>query len=154
MSLICPKCTANPQEKVYVIAFDIDGTLWLGSPAGRVTREMLDSCRDIAVLGIVSSRADAPDIAKDLELDFGYTGGADALRTVKAQYPNKQAYIHVADQYIDQLEAEQAGWDFFYVSNFKGCYTWEQIRRINATRAVVAVSAITAFFMGLWLLMR
>jgi hypothetical protein len=65
----------NNPEKIYVIAFDVDGTLWLGSPAGRVTREMVDSCRDIAVLGIVSARADAPQIASDLGLDFGYTGG-------------------------------------------------------------------------------
>ena len=150
---VCPcRLSRNPDEKTMVIAYDVDGTLWLGSPAGHVTKEMIDSCRWCAVQGIVSGRADAEEIAKNLDLDFGLTGGTDALLKVKNElYPDMEAYIHVADTYTDEVEAKNANWDFIYAGVFEGCYSKEEVQRRKVFRGL-ANASISLAPLGLLLL--
>ena len=156
---VCPYLDSNPNGKTIVIAYDVDGTLWLGNPAGKVTKEMIDSCRWAAIQGIVSGRADAADIAKNLELDFGLTGGTDALLRVKNElYPNKKLYIHVADTYADEVEAKNANWDFIYACDFEGCLTQEQYQRRRVVdacmRVGIAFSPLAMLGLAIWLVKK
>jgi hypothetical protein len=52
--------------------------------------------------------------------------------------------------YADQLEAEQAGWDFIYAPYFYGCLTEAEIRRIQLARAGGAGLLVGSIFALLW----
>ena len=156
---VCPRLGSNPNGKDIVIAYNVNGTLWLGSPAGKITKEMVDSCRWCAIQGIVSGRADAAEIAKNLQLDFGLTGASDALLKVKNElYPNKKLYIHVADTYADEVEAKNANWEFIYVCDFEGYLTQEQYQRrivVDACmRTGIVPSPLAMLGLAIWLVKR
>jgi len=106
-----------------LIALDVDGTL--KDFGGTISRETIDKLKEVAHVGICSSREDAWEIAKSYGLGFGETGKSDCLlRFRKLWGKNCVGFLYIGDSVSDRIEAVRAGFNFVYANDIKlnlGC---------------------------------
>ncbi len=106
---------------MWLITFDIDGTMEFGDPSGVLTREHVEYFR--ARGAIVGSASDRPESSQllmwrgyGLEPDFVIL--KHHMPTLKDRYPDAATYWHVGDRPLDQQTANGAGFTFFWPDQF------------------------------------
>lgn len=106
---------------MWVITFDIDGTMEFGEPNGILTRQHVLGFRSQgAIVGSASDRPESTQLMLwrkyGIELDFVVL--KHRMAEIKEQYPDAEAYWHVGDRPLDQMTARQAGFTFFWPDQF------------------------------------
>jgi len=106
-----------------IIALDVDGTL--RDYGGMIGRETIERMKQVAHVGICSSRKDAWDIARKYGLGFGECGKHTCLTRFKQLWGHDCiGFLYIADTAQDELEARKAGFNFAYANDIKlnlGC---------------------------------
>ncbi|MBM4415960.1 MAG: HAD family hydrolase [Chloroflexi bacterium] len=100
----------------FLISFDIDGTLELGDPPGRITTEMVQRARDLGFLiGSCSDRSATSQRAiwERMNIEADFIALKHMLDDVKTRF-DVHRYLHIGDRDLDQMFAEQAGFDFLW----------------------------------------
>ncbi len=100
----------------FLISFDIDGTLELGDPPGRITTEMVKRARDLGFLvGSCSDRSATSQKAiwERMNMEADFISLKHMLDDVKQRF-DMHRYLHIGDRDLDQMFAEQAGFDFLW----------------------------------------
>ena len=106
---------------MWLITFDIDGTMEFGDPNGILTREHVEYFRSKGA--IVGSASDRPESSQTLMWN-GYGLEPDFvilkhhMPTLKERYPDLSTYWHVGDRPLDQQTARQSGFTFFWPDQF------------------------------------
>lgn len=101
---------------VFLISFDIDGTLEFGDPPGGVTVEMVKRAKELGFLiGSCSDRFPSAQQAlwdkHEIEVDF--VAAKHMLPDVRERF-TADKYLHVGDRDLDQQLAEKAGFEFLW----------------------------------------
>ena len=101
---------------IFLLSFDIDGTLEIGDPPGGVTMDMVRRAQEYGCL--IGSSSDRPLSVQqsiwdkhDIQADF--ISGKHMLIDVKVRL-NAERYIHIGDTELDRQLATQAGFDFLW----------------------------------------
>ncbi|MBI4236334.1 MAG: hypothetical protein HY688_03145 [Chloroflexi bacterium] len=102
---------------MWVITFDIDGTMEFGDPIGIITRGHVQAFRaQGAIIGSASDRPESSQFlmwrASGIEPDFVVL--KHRMSEVRELYPDAEAFWHVGDRPLDQMTARQAGFVFFW----------------------------------------
>jgi len=99
-----------------IIAFDVDGTLEISG--GKVPAMHLLDLKSVGfVVGVVGNWELAIRHIKGLDFyQAGIPSKADILRAIGA---GKVFRLYVGDLESDRHEAERAGWNFIFVSDYK-----------------------------------
>ena len=100
-----------------LISFDIDGTLEAGDPPGAVTMAAVRRAIELGML--VGSCSDRPvsfqqELWSAHNLDVHFTVVKMGLKVVKTEF-DADHYLHIGDTSVDQMAAEEAGFDFLHV---------------------------------------
>ena len=106
---------------MWLITFDIDGTMEFGDPNGILTREHVEYFRaQGAVVGSASDRPESSQLIMwrgyGLEPDFVIL--KHHMPVLKERYPDAATYWHVGDRPLDQQTAHLAGFTFFWPDQF------------------------------------
>lgn len=106
---------------MWLITFDIDGTMEFGDPEGILTRDHIDYFRSKgAIIGSASDRPESTQATMwagyGIEVDF--TIVKHRMPDLRERYPDAHAYWHVGDRPVDQQIAERAGFTFFWPDQF------------------------------------
>ena len=101
---------------VFLISFDIDGTLEFGDPPGGITLEMVRRAQELGFLiGSCSDRFISAQRAlweaRQIEVDF--VAAKHMLSDVKERF-QADKYLHIGDRDLDRQLAEQAGFEFLW----------------------------------------
>ena len=102
---------------VFVVSFDIDGTMEFGDPPGPIT---VDLVRRVAQLGHVVGSASDRTRSNQTEawelhgVDVAFVGGKHHLHEVR-QTITAERYLHIGDTAVDHYYARLAGFDFLFV---------------------------------------
>ena len=101
---------------VFLISFDIDGTLEVGDTPGRITMEMVRRAQENGFLiGSCSDRSATSQEAiwstHAIEVDF--ISLKHRLRDVRDRF-EADRYLHVGDRDLDRQFAEEAGFEFLW----------------------------------------
>ncbi len=106
---------------MWLITFDIDGTMEFGDPNGILTNEHVEYFRSKGA--IIGSASDRPESSQwimwrgyGLEPDFAIL--KHHMPTLKERYPDLVTYWHVGDRPLDQQTARGAGFVFFWPDQF------------------------------------
>ena len=106
---------------MWLISFDIDGTMEFGDPPGILTEEVVNYFRDRGAM--VGSASDRPVSSQrsmwkqyGFELDFAIL--KLHMKTLRTEYPEFTSYWHVGDRPLDQQNAKEAEFTFFWVDEF------------------------------------
>lgn len=111
----------NAAQSMWLITFDIDGTMEFGDPNGVLTRDHVEYFRSKgAIVGSASDRPESSQLIMwrgyGLEPDFVLL--KHHMPTLKERYPDLPAYWHVGDRPLDQQTARHAGFTFFWPDQF------------------------------------
>lgn len=101
---------------MYVISFDIDGTLDLGDPPGPITRDMVLRAKELGfIIGSCSDRSASSQRAiwTRLNIEPDFVALKHMLGDVKQQF-DARSYLHIGDRDLDQQFAAKAGFDFLW----------------------------------------
>jgi len=99
-----------------LISFDIDGTLEVGDPPGRITMALVRQARELGyIIGSCSDRTVSHQQRMWLEhnITVAFTVLKHQLDQVKAEFDAEQ-YYHIGDTNIDRYYAERSGFAYFY----------------------------------------
>ena len=101
---------------VFLLSFDIDGTLEVGDPPGPITLDMVRRAQEQGFLiGSCSDRSASAQQAlwtrHNIEADF--IALKHRLDDVRGRF-QADRYLHIGDRDLDQQFAEQAGFDFMW----------------------------------------
>lgn len=106
---------------MWLISFDLDGTMEFGDPAGILTQEHVDYFRSKGA--IVGSASDRPESSQrsmwrnyGMEVDFVIL--KHRMPELRERYPDAETYWHVGDRPLDQQSARIAGFTFFWPDQF------------------------------------
>tara|TARA_B110000263_G_C15239907_1_gene478902 strand:- start:86 stop:607 length:522 start_codon:yes stop_codon:yes gene_type:complete len=106
---------------MWLISFDIDGTMEFGDPPGILTQEIVNYFRDKGA--IVGSASDRPESTQwmmwrkyGIELDFVTL--KHRMKSLRDKYPDFDSYWHVGDRPLDQQNARDANFTFFWPDQF------------------------------------
>lgn len=106
---------------MWLITFDIDGTMEFGDPPGILTQEHVNYFRSKGA--IVGSASDRPVSSQwsmwgdyGMELDFVIL--KHRMPELREKYPDAETYWHVGDRPLDQQTARAAGFTFFWPDQF------------------------------------
>ncbi len=108
-------------DRVSRIALDVDGTI--AGYGGIIDKWAINEFLKTAHVGIVSSRGDCHDIARDLGLGYACCAGvdkpskADCLRDYASKYPVPGGSLYIADLESDFQSAKDAGWNYADVNH-------------------------------------
>ena len=100
-----------------LISFDIDGTLEVGDPPGVVTMAAVRRAIELGML--VGSCSDRPvsyqqQLWSTHNLEVHFTVVKMDLKVVRTEF-EADHYLHIGDTPVDQMVAEEAGFDFLHV---------------------------------------
>jgi len=101
---------------VFLISFDIDGTLEFGDPPGGITVEMVRRAKELGFLiGSCSDRFPSAQRAmwEAHNIEFDFVAAKHMLPDVRERFPADK-YLHIGDRELDQQLAEQAGFEFLW----------------------------------------
>lgn len=101
---------------VFLISFDIDGTLEVGDPPGKITIAMVRRAQERGFLiGSCSDRSASSQQAiwsgNQIEADF--IALKHRLDDVKERFAADR-YLHIGDRELDRQFAERAGFEFMW----------------------------------------
>ncbi len=102
---------------ITVVSFDIDGTLEVGDPPGRID---LARVRQALALGyVVGSCSDRTlrnqqEIWQDAGIEVHFTALKHRLDDVRERFPASR-YVHFGDTDVDRHFAQRAGFEFCHV---------------------------------------
>ncbi|MDA1096373.1 MAG: hypothetical protein O3B84_03850, partial [Chloroflexi bacterium] len=106
---------------MWLITFDIDGTMEFGDPNGILTREHVRYFRARGAL--IGSASDRPETTQWMlwrtygeEPDFVIL--KHRMLDLRDRYPEAETYWHVGDRPLDQQNAKIAGFTFFWPDQF------------------------------------
>jgi hypothetical protein len=105
------------ESRITVVSFDIDGTLEVGDPPGRID---LDRVRHALRLGYVvgscSDRTlrDQRELWEEARIEVHFTALKHRLDDVRKRFPARR-YVHFGDTDVDQHFAQRAGFEFCHV---------------------------------------
>lgn len=100
---------------IYVVSFDIDGTMEFGDPPGPIP---VDYARTVAskghIIGSASDRirTDQARLWERHEVAVDFVGGKHHLPDVKARFAEAVRYVHIGDTDMDAHFAQLAGFEF------------------------------------------
>jgi phosphoglycolate phosphatase-like HAD superfamily hydrolase len=106
----------DSQLAVFVISFDIDGTLECGDPPGGITIEMVKRAQEMGfIIGSCSDRSATSQktVWDKNSVEPSFTALKHMLDNVKEQIPADR-YLHIGDRDLDQQFAQQAGFEFLW----------------------------------------
>jgi hypothetical protein len=89
-------------REMVLLSLDIDGTLEVGDPPGRITLEWV-------------RRAQAAGLWSDHAVEVAFVGHKHKLDEIRARFPEAQRWIHIGDGEADHLYAIQHGFEFHWV---------------------------------------
>ncbi|MBX7111006.1 MAG: hypothetical protein K1X87_04050 [Dehalococcoidia bacterium] len=101
---------------VFVISFDIDGTLEVGDPPGGITLDMVRKARNMGfIIGSSSDRSPSSQqrVWDNANIVPDFVAPKHQLETVKDKFPADR-YLHIGDRDLDQQFAGQAGFEFLW----------------------------------------
>jgi len=107
---------ADRQRELFVLSFDIDGTLDLGDPPGGITREMVLRAKESGfIIGSCSDRSPSSQqlIWEKLQIEPDFLARKHMLDEVKTNFAAAR-YLHIGDRDLDKQFAEMAGFDFLW----------------------------------------
>jgi len=111
-----------------IVAFDVDGTLDISG--GRIpVRHLLDLKRSGLIVGVVGNWKLAFERVKGL--DFYQAGIPSKAEILKALGEEKAFRLYVGDLESDKAEADKAGWNFIFASDYKFSMTDEHTQTHN-----------------------
>jgi hypothetical protein len=101
-----------------LVSFDIDGTLEVGDPPGRITMAMVQSIQEMGC--IIGSASDKPISAQKLiweehGIDVQFTVNKHMLDLVRSRF-QADAYHHIGDTNMDEYYAVLHGFKFHDVA--------------------------------------
>ncbi len=118
--------TRNPNDDGHtlpdLVSFDIDGTLTVGDPPGKVTMDMVRRAQEMGYL--IGSCSDRPinaqrKIWETNQIAVDFTVLKHRLLEVKDQF-EAGSYYHIGDTELDRHVAKQAGFTFVLVGDADG----------------------------------
>jgi hypothetical protein len=101
-------------DMVFVVSFDIDGTMEFGDPPGPITADLV---RRVAELGhVVGSASDRTRANQSSSwerhgVEVAFVGGKHHLHEVRETIAADR-YLHIGDTSVDHYYARLAGFDF------------------------------------------
>ena len=105
------------QDLQAVVSFDIDGTLEVGDPPGRIDFERVRRALSLGcVVGSCSDRTlrNQQQIWRDAGIEVHFTALKHRLDDVRERFP-AQRYVHIGDTEVDRYYAKRAGFEFYHV---------------------------------------
>lgn len=102
---------------VILVSFDIDGTLEVGDPPGPILLAAVRQARQLGyVIGSASdrTRSDQESLWKTCGISVDFVGGKHHLPEVRERFDCTR-YVHIGDSLVDELYANQAGFEFRFV---------------------------------------
>jgi phosphoglycolate phosphatase-like HAD superfamily hydrolase len=102
---------------IFLISFDIDGTLEVGDPPGLITMDMVRRAQSHGfVIGSCSDRsASSQQLIWDThEIEVDFISLKHRLDDVKERF-EAERYLHIGDRDLDKQHAEAAGFEFMWV---------------------------------------
>lgn len=102
-----------------LISFDIDGTLEVGDPPGRITMAMVREAQALGyIIGSCSDRtvSNQQRIWQEHGIAVAFTVLKHRLDEVRAAFM-AEAYFHIGDTNIDRYHAELHGFTYFFPDN-------------------------------------
>jgi ribonucleotide monophosphatase NagD (HAD superfamily) len=110
-----------PQRKSRVIAFDVDGTLEVGDPAGSIKLSALKDLKQqgyvVGVISNASTRARVKDKFHD-EADFFLTKGTTKAQSMKIVGKDFDQKLYVGNSAQDEKAAKKADWKYVNANQF------------------------------------
>ena len=106
---------------MWLITFDIDGTMEFGDPQGILTREHVHYFRDRgAVVGSASDRPESTQwmLWRDYGVEPDFVILKHRMPELRERYPDAEIYWHVGDRPMDQQAARSANFTFFWPDQF------------------------------------
>ncbi len=99
-----------------LLSFDIDGTLEVGDPPGKITMEMVRRAHQMGY--VVGSCSDRPLSAQRamwerFEIPAAFIAAKHQLGEVRARI-SADSYYHIGDRDLDQQFAQRAGFGFWW----------------------------------------
>jgi hypothetical protein len=106
---------------MWLITFDIDGTMEFGEPKGLLTREHIEYFRSHGAL--IGSASDRPQSSQErMWTEYGVTPDFYVMKhrmgELKRRHPDAHTFWHVGDRPVDQKTAQAAGFTFFWPDQF------------------------------------
>ena len=101
---------------LFLISFDIDGTLEFGDPPGGITVEMVRRAQALGFLiGSCSDRFISAQKAlwEALDIEVDFVAAKHMLPDVRERF-QADKYLHIGDRDLDRQLAEQAGFEFLW----------------------------------------
>jgi hypothetical protein len=105
-------------REMVLLSLDIDGTLEVGDPPGRITLEWVRRAQAAGyVVGSASDRtmSDQRRLWSDHAVEVAFVGHKHKLDEIRARFPEAQRWIHIGDGEADHLYAIQHGFEFHWV---------------------------------------
>ena len=99
-----------------VISFDIDGTLEVGDPPGKISlAHVVDAIDKGFVVGSCSDRplSYQRGLWKEHGIQMKFTVLKQNLHEVRLKFP-KHSYLHIGDTEVDEMMAKNAEFDFVH----------------------------------------
>ena len=117
-----PEWDGNTRQDrtITLISFDIDGTMFFGSPPGHITLDVVHRAKELGF--IVGSASDRP-ISNQVQLweehgvEVDFVSLKHRLDDVRERF-DATHYLHVGDTEMDRYFANLAGFSFFWVDEF------------------------------------
>ena len=100
-----------------LISFDIDGTMFFGSPPGHITLDIVRKAKELGYLiGSASDRtiSNQTDLWKEHGVEVDFVSLKHRLPELKEKF-NGPKCLHIGDTEMDRYFAVQAGFDFLWI---------------------------------------
>jgi hypothetical protein len=104
---------------LFVVSFDIDGTMEFGDPPGPITVAFVRRVVEMGhIVGSASDRTRGNQSAAwdEHAVDVAFVGGKHHLHEVRDSFPADR-YVHFGDTSVDGYYAKLAGFEFFLVED-------------------------------------
>lgn len=103
---------------MYLVSFDIDGTLEAGDPPGPITFDLVRRAKHLGyVVGSASDRtlSDQRNMWATAGIEVDFVANKHRLHLIREQFPMPKM-LHIGDTNVDEFYALQAGFDFWFVN--------------------------------------
>ena len=101
-----------------LLSLDIDGTLEVGDPPGRITVDWIRRALAAGyIVGSASDRtmSDQRQLWAQHELEMAFVGHKHKLDEIRERFPEATRWIHIGDGDADHLYAVKHGFEFHWI---------------------------------------
>ena len=105
-------------EGVVLLSLDIDGTMEVGDPPGRIPLEWILRAKALGyVVGSASdrTRSDQQRLWERHGVELDFIDHKHRLDEVRARFPDTTRWVHIGDGEADALYARKHGFEFYFV---------------------------------------